>query len=337
MRIALLGAGGHGTDHLLAAQSLGHVLTHVADTSDRSIDKMLEKLDRERDELRVLRGARTLAHAAARYDGVLVCTPDHFHAGNLHSLVQNMPVGYTPPILLEKPGAIDLATLRRFQNGLRMAQEKGIAVTTCYLRRCDPPYIWLKKHIGELIEMYGQLKKIELTFDYPIPDDPWKLEGRSLLLDHAVHELDYLLWLLGSGTLTARREEDSPLEYKMEGTYGDVEFFFHGKRLSERVPTPEFPRGEYIEVITLHLDGDYVCELNAHTGAFKVTKNNRVLIEHGVGKTNYDLRLQGVMSSFAELANGTGMPLVSPDEFRWSTEAAVRLVQAGRFESSPNV
>ncbi len=101
---------------------------------------------------------------------------------------------------------------------------------SCHPRREDLPYGWVKDNFGDMVKHFGALEHVELDFSYHTPHASWKA-ARSLLLDHFLHEIDFLLWIVGNLPFEAQRMIDGFDRYTVAGKVGQsITFLFNGSR-----------------------------------------------------------------------------------------------------------
>src|SRR6266702_644645 len=111
------------------------------------------------------------ALVAAGSDAILIGSPDPFHPDQL-AMVAEAGI----PLLCEKPLAIDAEGLRTVQDALRVAQAKHVLVASCHQRRSaitNLPYGWVRANLTKLEKRFGQLRRIGLNSNYPLPRQEW--------------------------------------------------------------------------------------------------------------------------------------------------------------------
>jgi predicted dehydrogenase len=276
--------------------------------------------------------ARGLVPSAVIYDdlqallssgvqAVIIASPDHLHPGQLR-----MAIEAGLHVLVEKPLAVHGQGLAHVHEAFKLAQAKKLVISSCHVRRFDPPYRWLRDNLADLIERFGSLVHVTLDFSYHRPSDGWKHE-RSLLLDHWGHEVDFLRFLLSDRPLMAVCQHDSYDSYAVAGQIGnDVGFQCLGtRRLYE---------GIFAEEVRLRFDQGTVT-LNTMTGRLIESDHDSVLDTlDEVQPTDHAARLRGVMANFAEAIGGRPCYL-TPDDILVNTVSGIELVQEDSFFYQP--
>jgi predicted dehydrogenase len=249
-------------------------------------------------------------------DAVVIASPDRFHLPQLEKAIHARK-----HVLCEKPLCADQKELPTLQSLLREAGEKRLGISSCHPRRFDPPYVWLKESLPELIETHGKVLQLGLDFSYHEPGAHKSgLHGGSLLSDHANHEIDYANWLLGARGATMTRLADDLDQYALCGVRDDgVTLHFHGsRRLSKRV-YPEkiyvrFERGE-LELNTYDARLSRIIDherITHQTGAARTPNESLHPVDHPV--TDYEKRFHGVNEDWLNsIIHGSSPYLTSED------------------------
>lgn len=150
-------------------------------------------------------------------DAVVLCTPDDEH---FRPCMMAIELGYN--VLLEKPIA---QTVEECQQIAEAAHRKGVIVCVCHVLRYHPYFLKVKELVdsGE----FGQIISINHSEGVGIDRDThgyvrgiWRREADSnpMILAKCCHDVDYLLWLVGSpcrrlssfGSLRWFRKENAP-------------------------------------------------------------------------------------------------------------------------------
>lgn len=150
-------------------------------------------------------------------DAVILCTPDDEH---FRPCMMAIEQGYN--VLLEKPIA---QTIEECQQIAAAAHRKGVIVCVCHVLRYHPYFLKIKELVdsGE----FGQIISINHSEGVGIDRDThgyvrgiWRREADSnpMILAKCCHDVDYLLWLVGSpcrrlssfGSLRWFRKENAP-------------------------------------------------------------------------------------------------------------------------------
>ncbi len=190
MILGVLGCGSIGKRHIANLLALG--LQVVA--SDPSVQAL--------DEVRKAHGIRTFSSAGAMLkeaspDAVLVCTPTHLHAAHAALALEN-----GCHVFIEKPVSDRLDGLGKLEALAR--KKRRVAFVACNMR-FHPSVMHMKARLesGAL----GKIYSARLEFGNYLPDwrpgtdysktySAHRAQGGGIILD-AVHEFDYLSWLLG--------------------------------------------------------------------------------------------------------------------------------------------
>ena len=255
-------------------------------------------------------------------DCVIICSPDRFHTDQLSQAAQR-----GVHALCEKPLCSDENTFKQLEG---IFAQTNTVITSCHPRRYDPPYVWLKEHIEELIQAYGNPISIDLDFTYHHPSaEKRHLHGDSLLQDHANHEIDYVNYLFGATGLTATKMVDEFDRHELAGVRADkIVFRFQGTRRLEA--------GTYAESIKMRFDrgelyiNTYVPKLSY---LYEHENQKRIPIQHD--KTNYDTRFCAINRNFIDtIKTGKGNYL-TPDEMLLNSRMSVAFQNANTFSYNP--
>lgn len=202
MKVGILGLGSAGRRHAQNAIGLGHEVV---------------SFDPEAPEVAGIERAGSLDEAIERSDAVVVASPSSHHA---EQAVAALDAG--KPTLVEKPLA---ATAEDAESVAHAARTTGVRSGVAMNLRFHRGILGLR----ELLPALGQLRLARSSFGYdlrlwrPGTDYRTSYSGRAdlgggILLD-AIHELDYLLWLLGPvESVTAELDRVSDLEIDVEDT-----------------------------------------------------------------------------------------------------------------------
>ena len=197
MKVAVLGLGSAGRRHAENARALGHEVVGF-DPADPG-------------------AAASMEEAIAESDAVVVASPSALHA---EQAVAALSAG--KPTLVEKPLA---ATVDDAERVARVAREGGVVCGVAMNLRFHRGILGLRDLLSEL----GELRFARSSFGYDLrlwrPGTDYRSSysaraalGGGILLD-AIHELDYLLWLLGPvESVAAELDRVSDLEIDVEDT-----------------------------------------------------------------------------------------------------------------------
>jgi predicted dehydrogenase len=274
----IIGCGEHALMHAKAAKSLQSMdLVAISDVSQEALARFEKSYGTE-----LKKCTRKELYSAA--DAVFISTPDEHHLADLEEALAN-----DVHVLVEKPIITSSGEISRMLDCLEHALAKGLRISSCHPRRFDPPYQWLKQQIPALGEKLGSVASFAFDFSYHAPG---AFKHKSLLLDHANHEIDLLHYLFGHCSFDAHALKDGPYEYSIAGQRDDgITFTFSGTRgLDARVYRDfafvRFQKG------TLSLD--------ASTGTARVADHETgEETELVAPKTSYLIRNGGVMENFA--------------------------------------
>lgn len=235
-------------------------------------------------------------------DAVLISTPDEFHYSELAAAIK-----YGLHAFVEKPIAISCGQItpspssKKTENLglerlLQAASEKSLVVSSCHPRRYDPPFMWLKENLPMLASQLGKPIAFEFDFSYHKPSEKWKL-SRSLLLDHANHELDLLNYLFGHASISRFNAIDGFDIYRITGLRDDRILFSIGgtRRLESR---------EYMEWVRMRFDRGNIV-LDAHKGIVEIHNHDKKAVKHvRIKPTDYGLRGRMTLVNFVNAING---------------------------------
>ena len=105
------------------------------------------------------------------------------------------------PVFCEKPLAVDLATARRMAQAVA---EAGVVNQVGLVLRHSPAFRWVRHQIA--LPTSGPLMSIVFRDDQYLPiqglyGSTWRIDGdkagSGTLLEHSVHDLDLLRWMMG--------------------------------------------------------------------------------------------------------------------------------------------
>lgn len=205
MRVAVLGQGSIGRRHAEIALALGHELT-VYDPDPA-----------------VVPASGALPSASAREclegaDGAIVASPSSVHAAHAR-----MAIELRVPVLVEKPLALDAVHAAELD---LLARERGTMLSVAMNLREHPGVQALSALVSE--GAVGNILRASAwcgswlpawrgASDYRKSYSARSELGGGALLDVAVHELDYLLWILGPArSVSALAQRVSELETDVE-------------------------------------------------------------------------------------------------------------------------
>lgn len=205
MRIAVLGQGSIGRRHAEIALSLGHELT-VYDPDPSATPPPGALL------------AASVGDCLEGADAAVVASPSSAHVAHARAAIE---LGV--PVLVEKPLALDAAHAAELHF---LAQERGTMLSVAMNLREHPGVRALSAlvsdgAVGNILRASAWcgswLPGWRPASDYRESYSARRELGGGVLLDVAVHELDYLLWLLGPArSVSALAHRVSELETDVE-------------------------------------------------------------------------------------------------------------------------
>ncbi len=245
---------------------------------------------------------------------VMICSPDEHH------LVQiEMALAAGKHVFCEKPLLVPDQDIKRLEAVFALAKEKGLVLTSCHPRRLDIPFLWFAGYPFPL--HFGKVLHFSFDFTYHTPSNEWKA-GRSLLLDHANHEVDLMNFLFGIEGFTARKVRDSFDHYEVEGIRDDgISFHFLGTRRLKAGRYPErcrirFERGE----VELDMSMKVARITDHETGKMKTIKQLGI---------DYNGRLKRVARNFRMQIQDPRLGYLSEKELIMNTEVGIVLQNEG--------
>jgi predicted dehydrogenase len=202
MKLAVLGLGSAGRRHTQLLLELGHEV--IGFDPDASAPEGGES-------------AGSAEQAMELADAVIVASPSSLHAEHALAALERKK-----PTLIEKPLATTSADAERIA---RTAEDAGVTCGVAMNLRFHPGILALKRLVetGEL----GNVRFARASFGYDLrlwhPKAEYRHSysaradlGGGIVLD-AIHEIDYLLWLLGPvSSVSAEAAHASDLEIDVE-------------------------------------------------------------------------------------------------------------------------
>jgi len=251
-------------------------------------------------------------------EAVLIATPDEHHFNDLKEVLAAGKHAFT-----EKPIVTKAEELPELESLLKQAAINNLVVTSCHLRRYNPPFVWLKENIASLTEKLGEPIIFSFDFSYHRPSKQWKHE-RGLLIDHINHEIDLVHYIFGYESFQATKLVNRFDEYRVVGLRKDgLQFDFHGtRRLNER---------RYFEFMNVRFE----------KGTIQIETNNQLaeLYDHDSGvKINmiipvadYGASSRGTMENFANAILGTENCYLSHVDLYVNNATGVMLTEKDRW------
>jgi predicted dehydrogenase len=205
VKVALLGLGSAGARHAANLIDLGTDVTGWDPDPDRHAEGVTR--------------SETVDAALAGADAAVVASPNTAHASQaLAALEAGVPVLVEKPLAVTSAEALEIA---------EFAERRGVLCAVAMNLRFHPAILALRELIGS-----GELGRVlfaSASFGYDLrrwrPDTDYRRSysaraelGGGIVLD-AIHELDYLLWLLGPvQSVSAVTAHVSDLEIDVEDT-----------------------------------------------------------------------------------------------------------------------
>jgi predicted dehydrogenase len=202
VKVAILGLGSAGRRHAQNALEQGHEVLGF---------------DPEADEVSGIERVDSMDSAIATADAVVVASPSSLHAEQALAAISA-----GKPTLVEKPLAVNVDDAGRV---VAAARDHGVICGVAMNLRFHRGILGLRELLPEL----GTLRLARSSFGYDLrlwqPGTDYRGSysaraalGGGILLD-AIHELDYLLWLLGPvASVSAELDQVSDLEIDVEDT-----------------------------------------------------------------------------------------------------------------------
>jgi predicted dehydrogenase/RimJ/RimL family protein N-acetyltransferase len=256
VRVAVVGQGSIGRRHAEIALALGHELV-VYDPSPTV---------RAPPGALAARSARECIQGAG---AAVVASPSSEHVADARVALE---LGV--PVLVEKPLALNCAQAAELD---WLARERGTMLSVAMNLREHPGVQALGALIAE--DAVGSILRVSAwcgswlpgwrpRSDYRDSYSARKERGGGVLLDVAVHELDYLLWLIGPARSV------SALARRVSGLETDVE--------DVASISIELARGGIVELSVDYLDRAYTrgCRIVGSTGTLHWSWENQSLTQH---------------------------------------------------------
>lgn len=186
LRIAVIGAGAMGRDHMRYIQDdPDATLAAIADPVPAT-----EALARDAGVPWFADYREMLEHVAL--DGVVIASPNHLHVSTARDVIAR-----GVPVLVEKPIGDDLDDARRFAEE---ARDCGVPVLVGQHRRHNPKVRRAKEIIDSGV--LGRIVTVAVLYNLYKPDTyydvPWRRsKGAGPILVNMVHDVDLMRYLIG--------------------------------------------------------------------------------------------------------------------------------------------
>jgi len=252
-------------------------------------------------------------------DAILIGTPDECHSKDLTDSIHAGKHTF-----VEKPLATGISELPQLEDTLSVALKKDLIISSCHLRRFDPPFMWLKENLPKLTEKFGNPISFGFDFSYHKPTKIWK-HTRGLLLDHANHEIDLVNYLFGHSGFEAKKLVDKFDHYQVFGKRNDgINFEFQGtRRLDSR---------EFLEWVKIRFEKGELL-LDTHLGSARIHDHeNNLVYEEKVPATDYDLRGKRTLVNFANAIQGKEPCYLTHEDLYVNTATSVILTERDNWK-----
>ncbi|MDQ2715200.1 MAG: Gfo/Idh/MocA family oxidoreductase [Chloroflexota bacterium] len=190
LKIALVGAGSMGTNHLRVLKELPEEevqLVGVAEVHEATLAQAVKRF-----HVAGYADYREML-AATRPDLVSVVVPTH-----LHFEVASFALDAGMNVLIEKPIA---STSEQAQALIDLAHTRGVRIAVGHIERFNPAILELKKRL-----LSGSLGKIFYLHARRIGPFPPRIRDVGVILDLATHDIDVMRYLTDSEALHVRAE-----------------------------------------------------------------------------------------------------------------------------------
>jgi len=132
--------------------------------------------------------AEALENHGDSFDAVWVAAPTHLHKEMIHQCA-----AAKKHVAVEKPVAMSVEDTAACYD---ICESENVALHCSFQRRSDPTYIAV--HDGVKGGHIGQVQSIHVVFrDHPGPPIEFLKTGGDIFHDLAVHDIDYVCWVLG--------------------------------------------------------------------------------------------------------------------------------------------
>lgn len=317
--LGIIGCGSHARHHA-AHLPKDFKIIHITDIKEEALSTIASR--RKSTELTELLNDKEV-------EAVLIASPDKEHVEHTHTALD-----HGKHVLCEKPLIAEEDTFVDLLENVRLAEQKGLVLTTCHPRRFEPPCIWLKEHLPQLREQVGAPIWFEYDFSYQKRVGQTKLDnGTSFILHHVGHEIDLMNYFFGLSDITARQVRDRFDHYEVEGCRDDgIGFHLLGTQYLVRHTPEHFRRNELCRVRFERGEVKINFRTIGQEKEVTITSENYDSGDRDVITSipaDYDGRATRVMESFARQIRGEG-GVWDMSELLINTEAGILLKKPGR-------
>lgn len=190
MRVGIIGTGAISWKHAQAYKEIGYEVTVCTDISEANGKKFAEHTGAE-----FVKTYEELCRHP-RVDYVDVCTFPDFRLQPLEICAETKK-----HIQVQKPISTTFETARQM---IEIARKAGIVLGVVSQHRFDDSCQFLKKAIeggrlGKILQADAYVKWFRSAEYYSRPiKGSWQTEGGGAMINQAIHQVDVLLWLVGS-------------------------------------------------------------------------------------------------------------------------------------------
>ena len=200
LKLAVVGVGRIGVFHARHVQELGEAdgtceLSAVADRYGSTAETVARELQQNQaTEIHAFRNTSDLANAGL-IDAAVVASRTEHHEVDARTLID---AGHR--VMLEKPLAHSVESAADFVRYLSHDNTKKQALMQAFMRRFDAPLL----HAKDLLDgnVIGEPFKVVSVLEDPHPP-PVGYSSPGILPDMSVHNIDEVIWLLGSRPVRA--------------------------------------------------------------------------------------------------------------------------------------
>jgi len=190
MNVGILGTGAIANKHAQAYKNIGFEVVACSNKTEARGREFAERWG-----AKFIPGSRDLC----RYPGldfIDVCTFPDFHLQPVEVCAE-----IKRPVQLQKPIATNLETARKI---VQIAHDSGITLGVMSQHRFDDATLFLKRalgsgRLGKVLQADAYVKWFRNDEYYSRPiKGRWNTEGGGALINQAIHQVDVLLYLIGS-------------------------------------------------------------------------------------------------------------------------------------------
>lgn len=258
---------------------------------------------------------------------VMIASPDRFHAA---STLQAVRAG--KHVFVEKPLATSDGEVHLAIDAIKEAQERDLHILICHPKRFDPPYLWVKNNLPELVRKFGPVTAFH--FNLYVAEGAFDLQDRlswkyrrSLMVDHVSHQIDLVHFLLGHSETELAVYQNNGHAYQLAGTRAD------GIRLS-LAGGPQAALSAADELLELEF-GSITLELEARRGRANLLFEGCPDDALAIAPIDFSLRSRRITEHFANVVLGREAPYLEPVDLLASTLAPASLEANGEWRFNP--